>query len=337
MGMAEAATQRAATQRAATQRAADLSDAELVRMARRGDSAALGAVLDRHRVALFARALGWLGEREAAADAVQEAFVIAMLRLDQLRDPAKVGGWLHVIVRSVCAMQLRRGQPEVPVPDIAPEADRRGAASSVEEQIDAMCLRDWVWAALAELPEPLRVAATMRYFGRHASYQEIAATCGVPVGTVRSRLHQAKAELGGRLLALVGRVQPDAGRATEQWSRRMASAYEAFTVRGDPDPYAQIFTRDVLVTSAGAVVRGQGELRRWCEQDLTDRVGYRLADVVSGAGMTIVEAEFVNPPDDPSHCPPAVTQVLLHDGRDEVHRMYGYFAPWPDDAVPGDE
>jgi len=74
-------------------RAADLSDAELVRMARRGDSAALGAVLDRHRVALFARALGWLGEREAAADAVREAFVIAMLRLDQLRDPAKVGGW----------------------------------------------------------------------------------------------------------------------------------------------------------------------------------------------------------------------------------------------------
>src|SRR6516162_1385533 len=328
MGMAEAATRRAA----------ELSDAELVQMARRGDSAALGAVLDRHRVALFARALGCLGEREAAADAVQEAFVIALLRLDQLRDPAKVGGWLHVIVRSVCAMQLRRGQPEVPVPDIAPEADRRGAASSVEEQIDAMCLRDWVWAALAELPEPLRVAATMRYFGRHASYQEIAATCGVPVGTVRSRLHQAKAELGGRLLALAGRVQPDAGRATEQWSRRMAGAYEAFTVRGDPDPYAQVFARDVLVTSsAGAALRGQDELRRWCEQDLTDRVGYRLADVASGAGMTIVEAEFVNPPDDPAHCPAAVTQVLLHDGRDEVHRMYGYFAPRPDDVAPDDE
>jgi RNA polymerase sigma-70 factor (ECF subfamily) len=107
--------------------------------------------------------------------------------------------------------------------------------------------------------------------------------------------------------------------------------------RGDPDPYAQIFTRDVHVTSsAGVLLRGQHDLRRWCEQDLTDGVGYRLADVASGAGMTIVEAQFVNPPDDPSHCPPGVTQVLLHDGRDEVHRMYGYFAPRPDDAVPGD-
>src|SRR5262249_17343161 len=100
-------------------RAEELSDADLVQMTRHGDSAAFGAVLDRHRVALFARALGCLGEREAAADAVQDTFVIALRRLDQLREPAKVGGWLHAVVRSVCAMQLRRGHPELPVPDIA--------------------------------------------------------------------------------------------------------------------------------------------------------------------------------------------------------------------------
>jgi RNA polymerase sigma-70 factor (ECF subfamily) len=319
------------------QHAERLTDAELVQMAWRGDSVAFGAVLDRHRVALFAQALGCLGEREAAADVVQEAFVIALRRVDQLRDPAKVGSWLHAIVRSVCAMQLRHGNPEIPVADIAADVDRFGAASSVEEQIDAMCLRDWVWAALAELPEPLRVTATLRYFGQHCSYQEIASTCGVPVGTVRSRLHQAKAELGGRLLALAGGTYPDAGRATHEWSRRMAGAFEAFTGRGDPEPYTQIFSPNVLVTSsAGAVVRGQAELRRWCEQDLADRVGYRLIEVAAGAGLTIVEAEFVNPPVDPSHCPPAVTQVLVHEGQDEVRRMYGYFAPWPDDPVPSE-
>jgi RNA polymerase sigma-70 factor (ECF subfamily) len=312
-----------------------LTDAELVQMAWCGDSAAFGAILDRHRIALLARALGCLGEREAAADAVQEAFVIALRRLDQLRDPEKVGSWLHAIVRSVCAMQLRRGDPEISVADITPDVDRLGAAHSVEEQIDAMCLRDWVWAALAELPEPLRVTATLRYFGQRRSYQEIASMCGVPVGTVRSRLHQAKAELGGRLLSLAGEAHPDVGRATQEWSRRMTGAYEAFTVRQDPDPYAKIFTPDVLVTSSsGAVLRGRAELHRWWEQDLADRVGYRLIDVAAGAGLTIVEAEFVNPPDDPSHCPSAVTQVFVHDGRDEVRRMYGYFAPHPDDEAP---
>jgi RNA polymerase sigma-70 factor (ECF subfamily) len=318
--------------------ASELTDAELARLAQRGDSVAFGTVLERHRVALFVRALGWLGEREAAADAVQEAFVIALRRLDQLREPEKIGGWLHAIVRSVCAMQLRRGDPEIPVADIAPEVDRLGAAASVEAQIDALCLRDWVWAALAELSEPLRVTAILRYFSRNRSYQEIAATCGVPVGTVRSRLSQAKAELGGRLLALAGDAHPDAGRATDEWSQRMTSAFEAFTKRGDPDPYTQVFTPDALVTSsAGAVAQGQAALRRMWEQDLAAGVSYRLIDVVAGAGVTIVEAEFVNPPDDPSHCPPAVTQVLVHDGRDEARRMYGYFAPRPGDLSVGDQ
>jgi RNA polymerase sigma-70 factor (ECF subfamily) len=326
------------SQAAGTWQAEQLNDAELVQMAWRGDATALGAVLDRHRVALFARALSRLGEREAAADAVQETFVIALRRLDQLRDPAQVGGWLHAIMRSVCALQLRRGNHEIPVADTAPNVDQLGAASSVEEQIDALCLRDWVWAALAALPEPLRVTVTLRYFSQHGSYQEIAATCRVPVGTVRSRLHQAKAELGGRLLALASGAYPDIGRTTEQWSGRMTEAFEAFTGRGDPDPYTQIFTPDVLLSSsAGAMVRGQAELRRWCEQDLTDRVGYRLIDVIAGAGLTIVEAAFVNPPDDPTHCPQSVTQVLVHDGRDEVRRLYGYFAPQPENVVAGDQ
>jgi hypothetical protein len=52
-------------------------------------------------------------------------------------------------------------------------------------------------------------------------------------------------------------------------------------------------------------------------------------DVVSSAAITVIESEFVNPPDDPQHCPPAVTQVLFHDGTDQVRRSLGYFQPHP--------
>jgi len=51
--------------------------------------------------------------------------------------------------------------------------------------------------------------------------------------------------------------------------------------------------------------------------------------VVSSAAITVIESEFVNPPDDPQHCPPAVTQVLFHDGTDQVRRSLGYFQPRP--------
>jgi hypothetical protein len=39
----------------------------------------------------------------------------------------------------------------------------------------------------------------------------------------------------------------------------------------------------------------------------------------------VIESEWVSPPDDPQHCPPGVTQVLFHDGTDQVRRSLGYF------------
>ena len=66
-----------------------------------------------------------------------------------------------------------------------------------------------------------------------------------------------------------------------------------------------------------------------CEQDLDDGTGTRLVDVVSSAAITVIESKFVNPPDDPQHCPPGATQVLFHDGTDQVRRSLGYFHPRP--------
>jgi RNA polymerase sigma-70 factor (ECF subfamily) len=84
-------------------------DAELVWLARGGDAAAFGVLLERHRAGLYASALGRLGEREAAADAVQETFVIALRRLDQLRDAAKVGEASRLLCRPCagCGSRLR--------------------------------------------------------------------------------------------------------------------------------------------------------------------------------------------------------------------------------------
>ena len=47
----------------------------------------------------------------------------------------------------------------------------------------------------------------------------------------------------------------------------------------------------------------------------------------------MVEKEFVNPPDDPNHCPPGVTDVLFHDGGDVVRRARAYFEPRTDDPA----
>ena len=292
------------------------SDAGLVDSALGGDVASFSALLGRYRASLYARALACLGQPEDAADAVQETFLLALTRLGQVRDPEAIGGWLHAVMRSVCAMELRRPARRVVVTEID---NHMPAAQDSAEQL---ALRDWVWAALEDLPEPLRLVTLLRFFGPGHSYAEIAQLCGVPVGTVRSRLHQAKAELGSRLLAESGTApRGDAG-----WAQRVRASYLSLAGR-DPDPYVAMFAPDADIAASGLVVRGRDRIRAMCEQDLDDGTGTHLVDVVSSAAITVIESKFVNP--DPQHCPPAVTQVLFHDGTDQVRRALGYFQPRP--------
>jgi RNA polymerase sigma-70 factor (ECF subfamily) len=221
-------------------------------------------------------------------------------------------------MRSVCAMELRRPARRVTVAEID------NPVPAAQDAAEQLALRDWVWAALEDLPEPLRLVTLLRFFGRGHSYAEIAQLCGVPVGTVRSRLHQAKAELGARLLAESGATPHGDG----GWAQRVRAAYLSLAAH-DPDPYVAMFPPGADITASGLVVRGQDQIRAMCEQDLDDGIRTRLVDVVSSAAITVIESKFVNPSDDPQHCPPAVTQVLFHDGADQVGRALGYFQPRP--------
>src|SRR5215471_18313137 len=115
------------------------SDAGLVHSALDGDVASLSALLDRYRASLYARAVAYLGRSEDAADAVQETFLLALTRLGQVRDPEAIGGWLHAVMRSVCAMELRRPARRVTVAEIDKHVP---AAQDAAEQL---ALRDWVW------------------------------------------------------------------------------------------------------------------------------------------------------------------------------------------------
>ena len=173
------------------------SDAELVALAQAGDAAALGALLARHEAEMRAVALSVLGYGPDAEDAVQDAMVVALRRIGEVRDPAAVGAWLRAIVRNNSRMTVR-GPRAVPVAE--PEWFARPADTPTpEEALDRGAMRDWVWHAIGQLSEPDRLVTLLRYFSDASSYEQIAAVCGVPVGTVRSRLSHARRALAGGL------------------------------------------------------------------------------------------------------------------------------------------
>lgn len=183
-------------------------DAELVRGAQSGDQMSLGLLLDRHQAAMHAVALHVLGNGADAEDAVQDSVLMAMSKISELRDPAAVGGWLRAITWNCCLMRLR-ARHEVPLPRGLPLESRELTPEAV---IDRHALRDWVWHAIEELSPPLRLTVMLRYFSDVSSYEQIAAACEVPIGTVRSRLSQARGKLASALAATADQAHADAGR-----------------------------------------------------------------------------------------------------------------------------
>ena len=120
-----------------------------------------------------------LGDRHVAEDVLQETFCQAARRLERLAEAASPRAWLFTIARNLAATMRRRRGPAVELtvepPAVEPTADAR---------LDALR------AAIAELPEAMRETLELR-LRDELSYEEIAAVLGLPIGTVRSRLHHA--------------------------------------------------------------------------------------------------------------------------------------------------
>jgi RNA polymerase sigma-70 factor (ECF subfamily) len=297
------------------------TDAELVLAAQGGHGPSLGLLLERHRPRLFATALRLLGYRPDAEDAVQETCLIAMRYIGSVRDPDSVGAWLHAVLRRSCLLHRRRRRGEVLTDDVPEMTDE---SSSPEERIERLELREWIWGALQQLPETLRVTAMLRFFGSYDSYDEVAAILGIPIGTVRSRLSHAKVKLADALLASAGLMADDARTRARERTQFWSEAVRDVFRRGDSGGFISHFDVDCLVGwSNGKEARGRVHLAAEINGDLEAGVRLEPERVLSGGGIEILEGRFVNPAENPDHCPPGVAVVLLgHDDRKSIARLH---------------
>jgi RNA polymerase sigma-70 factor (ECF subfamily) len=130
------------------------------------------------------------GNDDDARDLVQES-LLRVRRGLATYEPGSLNGWLARIVTNVFLDDVRRKRrrPEQALPDNADLVVPPAIAA--DEAAAAAGLSDEIQAALDELPEDFRVAVVLCDVADR-SYEEIAGTLGVPVGTVRSRLHRGR-------------------------------------------------------------------------------------------------------------------------------------------------
>ncbi len=168
-----------------------LDDRQLMARHVSGDGgAAFGELFRRHRDRMYAVAVRTTGQRELAADSVQEAFISAYRRADAYRGEAAVTTWLHRIVVNACLDRLRREKVSVRRAGDVAELDLpdlHDHHASVEARLD-------VRSALARIPEGQRLALTL--VDMHGlSVAEAASILGVAEGTVKSRCFRGREAL----------------------------------------------------------------------------------------------------------------------------------------------
>jgi len=167
---------------------------DLVQRARRGDAAAFEALLRDRIDGLFRTAWAILGDEADARDATQDACLAAWRHLPRLREPDRFDPWLSRVLVNVCRMRLRSRTRVREIP-MAPDHDRPGPAS---DDPGSHAEADAIARAFDRLDADARSILVLHHL-RHQPVTAIAVALGVPPGTVKSRLHTARAALARAL------------------------------------------------------------------------------------------------------------------------------------------
>jgi RNA polymerase sigma-70 factor (ECF subfamily) len=169
---------------------------DLVRRAARGDALAFESLMATRADWAFRIARAMLGEESDARDATQDAFVSAWRELPRLREAERFDPWLRRILVNACRAQMRVRKR---VHEIRLElvVDAAAPGPSLSEQLGAT---DMLSRAFDRLDGDKRAILVLHHLD-HASVIEIAASLGIPTGTVKWRLHDAREALQRALVA----------------------------------------------------------------------------------------------------------------------------------------
>ena len=180
-----------------------LSDEELLLQYQKDENReAFETLVGRYERELFSYLRRYLGDAAMAEDAFQTTFLQMHLKRDQFEPGRKVRPWLYTIATNQAIDAQRRNKRHRMV-----SLDRRSGSDSgddlgsliellesreqgAETNMVAGERRDWIREAVAQLPEQLRSALALVYY-QGLKYREAADVLGIPVGTVKSRLHAA--------------------------------------------------------------------------------------------------------------------------------------------------
>jgi RNA polymerase sigma-70 factor (ECF subfamily) len=174
--------------------APDPEERELLRRLQAGDEEGLARLIDRYGEPLMQYLYSILRDREAAEDLFQDTWVRVARKIRGFDPERPFAPWLFRVARNGAYDRLRRSRKILPLdePVLRTRADPAFDGTTAADRLAA---GDLVARLLPRLEPNAREILHLRFF-RECSYEEIAEICGIPLGTVKSRLRRALNQMG---------------------------------------------------------------------------------------------------------------------------------------------
>lgn len=180
-------------------------DRKLIQRTLDGNREAFGDLIRKYQDRLYNGMVHLVRSEAEAEDIVQEAFVLAMTRLDSFQGNSQFYTWLYRIAYNTAITRIRRRKPTVPL--VSRDGEYRleleDGGPGPEAGLHLAERAEILGRALERLSEEHRAILTMREI-QELDYEAIAEILELPVGTVRSRLHRARSQLKAQLELLLG-------------------------------------------------------------------------------------------------------------------------------------
>ncbi|MCW8934812.1 MAG: sigma-70 family RNA polymerase sigma factor [Gammaproteobacteria bacterium] len=146
--------------------------------------------IESSRPKLYRMAYAWSHDAMLADDLVQETQMLALQKIEQLKDEAAFDGWVYTILNNVWLGYLRKSRPSEDIERIVIADNNTPEHEMLVNQVDLM-----VRSAMTGLPNAQRQVVSLVDL-EGLSYSEVASVLQVPIGTVMSRLNRARSALG---------------------------------------------------------------------------------------------------------------------------------------------
>jgi RNA polymerase sigma-70 factor (ECF subfamily) len=188
------------------------TDEELILLVQEGQNQAFDALVGRYKNRLYSYLYRLLGNESEAEEFAQETFVRAYMHADKYRTIARFSTWLYTIATNLVRNRIRNIKRRPRMVSIWTEdsggedgrwVDIKDESPTPEETMDRKRLQEMIQQAIEKIPSKYRAAFVLREING-LSYEEIAATTGLKLGTVRSRINRGRMHFKKAVSPLLG-------------------------------------------------------------------------------------------------------------------------------------